>query len=366
MKNLILIILGIVLMTTMLFGQASPTSQLRVANATTTFDVNIPVGNQVYDINTDLLYNCITATHADSTLTTAAAYFSVVGAAVVSSALTASGAMSVSNVSEVVGALAVDITVRDALADGATEGVASFTAADFDATAANISIDYTNGQAAATGAKGFLTAADWNTFTAKLDWSDTIGATDALATQYDISGFLTSEVDGSVTNEGSLTVGVGGANDADIISNTSGSTNVTIEGTTDHVLVTEGGSTIILDIDDGIADNKVVTVDQADAADDEYARFTAAGIESRSITEVKSDLGVGIPITEKFEEDDGTPTEHTIAQTPIGGEANVLVLFNGTPLETDQFVLVVGTKKLTMGITVSQYDRVIITYSYSN
>ena len=38
-------------------------------------------------------------------------------------------------------------------------------------------------------------------------------------------------------------------------------------------------------INHGIADNHLVTIDQADAADDEYARFTADGLESRSIAE---------------------------------------------------------------------------------
>jgi len=47
------------------------------------------------------------------------------------------------------------------------KGIASFTAADFDATTGNISIDYTNGQAASSGANGFLSAADWSTFNAK-------------------------------------------------------------------------------------------------------------------------------------------------------------------------------------------------------
>jgi len=40
----------------------------------------------------------------------------------------------------------------------------------------------------------------------------------------------------------------------------------------------------------GIADNNMVQIDQADAADDDYARFTANGIEGRSAAEVKADL----------------------------------------------------------------------------
>lgn len=61
----------------------------------------------------------------------------------------------------------------DAVADGATKGVASFTAADFNATSGNISLDYTNGQAASGSNKGFLTSVDWTTFNAKVGTSTT-------------------------------------------------------------------------------------------------------------------------------------------------------------------------------------------------
>jgi len=40
----------------------------------------------------------------------------------------------------------------------------------------------------------------------------------------------------------------------------------------------------------GIADNNVVQIDSADVADNEYAKFTAAGLEGRSYAEVKQDL----------------------------------------------------------------------------
>jgi hypothetical protein len=55
----------------------------------------------------------------------------------------------------------------DAAADGATKGVGSFTAADFNASSGVISLDYTNGQAASGSTKGFLIAADWTTFNNK-------------------------------------------------------------------------------------------------------------------------------------------------------------------------------------------------------
>jgi hypothetical protein len=57
--------------------------------------------------------------------------------------------------------------------------VQSGTAADFNQTGSVLSLDYANGQKASASVPGFLTAADWSTF----------------------NGKLSSEVDGSVTNE---------------------------------------------------------------------------------------------------------------------------------------------------------------------
>lgn len=59
------------------------------------------------------------------------------------------------------------VSITNAAADGSTLGAASFTAADFNATSGNISIDYANGQAATSGQDGFLQAADWTTFNNK-------------------------------------------------------------------------------------------------------------------------------------------------------------------------------------------------------
>ena len=44
----------------------------------------------------------------------------------------------------------------------------------------------------------------------------------------------------------------------------------------------------------GIADNNIVEIDDADAADNDFAKFTANGLEGRSYSEVKSDLGLEI------------------------------------------------------------------------
>lgn len=59
------------------------------------------------------------------------------------------------------------ISIANAVADGVTKGAASFDASDFNSATGVISIDYANGQSASALNKGFLTAADWNTFNNK-------------------------------------------------------------------------------------------------------------------------------------------------------------------------------------------------------
>jgi hypothetical protein len=74
------------------------------------------------------------------------------------------------------------LSIANAAADGTTKGAATFTASDFDSTSGLISIDYTNGQAASTTNKGFLTATDWNTFNAKADINPRVQTVTSAAT----------------------------------------------------------------------------------------------------------------------------------------------------------------------------------------
>lgn len=52
------------------------------------------------------------------------------------------------------------------------------------------------------------------------------------------------------------------------------------------------GTNVLAEKTIGIADNNLLEVDDADAADNDYAKFTAVGLEGRSYTEVISDLSV--------------------------------------------------------------------------
>jgi hypothetical protein len=77
-----------------------------------------------------------------------------------------------------------------------------------------------------------------------MQFTDTVSL---IATKYDIDtlGFLRTEVDGSLSNEGSLTVAAGSATTSIINSNTSGQTGVTLTAGT-GMTIAETGNTIIL------------------------------------------------------------------------------------------------------------------------
>lgn len=100
------------------------------------------------------------------------------------------------------------ISIANAAADGSTKGAASFTANDFNATTGNVSIDYTNGQAASGSVKGFLTSADWTTFNSKIGGST--GATDNAILRADGTGGGTVQSSlASIDDSGFLTLPAG-------------------------------------------------------------------------------------------------------------------------------------------------------------
>jgi len=69
----------------------------------------------------------------------------------------------------------------------------------------------------------------------------------------------------------------------------------------------------------GIADNNIAQIDSADAATGEYAKFTANGIESKSVAEVLSDIGVtsGADVTG----DNAPQAHHDLHDPEDGGDA---------------------------------------------
>lgn len=123
-------------------------------------------------------------------------------------------------------------------------------------------------------------------------------------------------------------------------------------------------------INHGIVDNHIVTVDDADAADNDFAKFTADGLEGRSISEVLADLG----ITEKryikirlLDKD----TSHTVS-SGIGGDfrftqamtiTGVSCYFDtaGTTSVTTVDINEVGTTILSTKLTVDATEKTSVT-----
>ena len=67
-----------------------------------------------------------------------------------------------------------------------------------------------------------------------------------------------------------------------------------ITGVTAGAGLTGGGTsgTVSLAVDVGIADDKIVQIDSASVADNDYAKFTANGLEGRNASETKTDLSL--------------------------------------------------------------------------
>lgn len=72
----------------------------------------------------------------------------------------------------------------------------------------------------------------------------------------------------------------------------------------------------------GIANTNAVQIDSASVADDEYARFTASGLESRSVAEVQADLSV----------------DDLITLSGVSGGATHLGTFTGTTIADNQTI----------------------------
>ncbi len=147
------------------------------------------------------------------------------------------------------------ISILNAKADGSTKGAAWFSSNDFnDNGSGGISLDYTNGQAASAGAKGYLIAADWTTFNNKVSTTRTITAgtgltgggdlsADRTITLNTIAGFIASGTNIGITGTGSI------SSPYTISANATGlitaGTNVTITGSgttgSPYVINSSGG-----------------------------------------------------------------------------------------------------------------------------
>lgn len=77
------------------------------------------------------------------------------------------------------------------------------------------------------------------------------------------------------------------------------------------------GTDVLAEQTIGIADDNLVEVDDADAADDDYAKFTASGLEGRSFSEVRTDINIadGADVTGS-----NAPQAHAASHQNAGGD----------------------------------------------
>ena len=259
----ILLTLSLVLFTIIGYSQASNTDEFRIADATTTFDQNLPVGTKVYNIGTGDYWVANTGVLGTATLTTASGSF-------------------------------------DCLNCGTA--------------AQNLSL----------------------------------GATTATTQVVALSGGTDATLVEANTNDAGL---LGADKWDEIVANTAKVTNVTTN-------LTEGTTT-----------NTTVDVNSSDGTNATLlaASTSRAGVMTKALFDKLTAIAAGAEvnltsITETFEEDDATPTAHTLGQTAVTAQG-ARVSFNGATLDPANYTLATGSITIA-NITVSQYDQVTITYFY--
>lgn len=170
----------------------------------------------------------------------------------------------------------------------------------------------------------------WNGGTGELSIED--GNTVDLDGRY-LQNF--TEVDGSVSNEGSLTVGAGGANTSTIVSNTSGSTPVTISGGS-NVTVTESGSTITIAATGG-----------GTPGDGDYGDITVSG------TGTVWNIDAGAVGPTELESTAVSPGSYTLSSITVDADGRITSASNGSEVDgsvTNEGSLTVGAGTATTSL----------------
>lgn len=281
MKKLILI-LGFVITSLIGYSQATAVSERRVATTSTVFGENLPVGTKIY---------CI----ADSTYWVLKA---PAGAALTLATIAASDKFQLNKT-------AIDTDDQNLTWD-----------------ATNGHIEISEGNDADVGSFG----------TANANYGFVIGSngetTKFLRGDNTWQTVITTEVDGSVTNEGALTVGAGGANDSKIVSNTIGDKAVVISGGT-GITITEADSTITIAYGGTVVRTDIVET------------FDVASAGSTYVAAISQ-----------------TPADTTSISVSLNG----MTLMNGAS-PNDNWDKT-GTNDIRINLPVYQYDKVEVHYRY--
>ena len=95
----------------------------------------------------------------------------------------------------------------------------------------------------------------------------------------------------------------------------------------------EIGTDVLAEQTIGIADNNLMEVDDADAASTDYARFTATGLQGRDATEVKTDLGLVIGTNVLAEQTIGIADDNLLEVDDADAADNDFAKFTANGLE---------------------------------
>jgi len=185
-----------------------------------------------------------------------------------------------------------------------------------------------------TGSNNIIIGHEATASSATVDNEITFG--DTNITKFRIPGLNFVIKDTTATEDYVLTVDSNGEAGWAAASGGGGSGDIT--GVTAGTALTGGGSSgdVILNADVGIGDDKLVQMDDADAADDDYAKFTANGLEGRSTAEVKTDLSLN-------------NVENTAVST-WAGSSNITTLGTVSTV-TSTAVATAGVRKIHAGTT---------------
>lgn len=315
--------MSIVLIGLLGYSQVTSVGEFRVADATTAFGVNLPLGTKVYNIATGDYWVATAGVVSTATLSTASASFSLLNDAGTDDqtagevGVTAAGNLASVNVQSALEELQGDID-QNTIDIGTNATNIANNASAIAAIEPNVSTDLSLGTVTAT--------------TMDVNSSDGTNAT-LIAATTEYAGLLTAAKWNEIE-----------ANNAKETNVSTALSKGTVDETTYGINSDGGNDDLIL----------------AAATSSTAGVMTAAQFIKLDGIEAGAQVNLTM-ITEKFEEDDGTATTHSLTQTAITTQG-AIVTINGVTLSPANYTLASTT--LTLGVPVYQYDQVVISYFY--
>jgi hypothetical protein len=345
--------MSIVLISLLGYSQATNVGELRIANATTAFGVNFPIGTKIYNVDTKEYWVATAGVVSTATLTTASASFTL---------LNNSGAddQTASEVSVTASGNLASENVQDALEElqGDIDGISDTD----DQTASEVDITDTDGNYSSGNVEGALSEIgdsiaayradiDQNVSDISTNASAIAGITSNVATNLSLGTVTATTMDVNSSDGTNATLIAANTDDAglltaakfdEITANTAKETNVS----TDLSLGTVSATTVDVNSSDG--SNATITAATNSAA----GVATAAQITKLEGIATGAEVNLDL-ITEKFEEDDGTATAHVLSETAVVAQG-CRVSLNGATLDPAKYTFASGS--ITIGVPVYQYD----------